>query len=335
MRFNLSIKNINYHTGQSVTYNRIPSPLSSETIKALYFLPVGPKTQGPFLADTVDSIRCFKSPASRILIFDDGATCDIAPLAGTDPMIRIMRSERRQQDAVYDSRGIFWVRQARCWAELLKNEDFDVLIRLDDDSAVIGSEPEQDAAVVFRADSSCALLGQYRRMPDGRDVSLDWPARQIRRECTWNWVIKGRRQVLVRWRWRRRLRRLVHSALAAGWTIGEHVTGGGYFIKRSALAALADCELLPAGECAASELADDHLLSLCVAAAGLGIGDCAGPQGIVAYRLDRFPFPPDEVGKRPAKIIHSVRRQVIEEAEVRVALAAKRKAVTGRFDVGT
>jgi hypothetical protein len=76
-----------------------------------------------------------------------------------------------------------------------------------------------------------------------------------------------------------------------------------------------------------SELGDDHLLSLSVQAAGFGIEEAGGPQGLIGYRLDRLPADYATLVASSFAIVHSVRRHGDDnETRVRAELRQRTRA---------
>lgn len=282
-------------------------------------LPLGPRSDLDFVADTLDSVRRHTTSSRTVVVVDDSGRQRLGDeVAARHPDVVVL-PPRRRPSGMWG--GLLTV-EARGFARLLDDRP-DVVLKLDTDALVVGPEPERDALDFFGREPEVGLLGSYRVTCTGGTRSFAWAAGLLAGETS---ALGGRRHP----RLRRALLGLRAAADAHGYEPGEHCLGGAYFLRGGCLARMQRQGWLTDRVFAASRLGEDHLLGLLVRAAGYDIADFAPDPHPMGLALLGLPMPPAELLARNKKVVHSVRdHEGVREADVRAAFRR-----TGRPEPG-
>lgn len=273
-------------------------------VKHVVLLPVGPHLPRAYVLDTLETIRHYTDPDRRIIILRNRRRGRRLELKGPD-------LDLLDNPFGPGKKGI--LHRALCWGMryALERYRFEVLLRMDDDTLIVGNRPEDDAIVFFRHHPGVGMLGSCRFTCMGYLRDCSWPAKRLRREMNDRAMMSearsetGRRLRLAK---ARMLRNLHRRARRNGYQDGEHCLGAAYYLSHRCVSRLDELGLLDIPELGCSWLAEDHLMGLQLKAAGMTAAEFE--QGDDPLCLDwlRLPCAPAELVRRGKKITHSVKR---------------------------
>jgi hypothetical protein len=268
----------------------------------VFVIPVGPNCREDFVADTLDSIIYF-APSARIILVDDSQTGLGLQLATRFVVTNI-------ETEVHGLFGNLYLNLSRGFEEAL-SEPFRILVRLDTDGLIAGSDFEAKAEVRFQSDLQLGSLGSFQIGYDRRGIrDRSWAKRQILRFLFTHTLAQPRRALTVA--------RLLVRARRHGYRFGEAIMGGAAVYRFEAIQALHDSGLLGRAELAATRLHEDYIFGLCLPAIGYRLGEFGDgfddlPMGVSWVGL---PASPQELMRRGKSIIHSTKsfEEMDEEA---------------------
>lgn len=275
-------------------------------------IPVGPRCQPQFVADTLDSVDYYSVPERRLLLLDNsgrGTAQAFVDRRRTEVMVTPWRG----------SGGALYLSLSAGFAVALR-EPFDVLLRLDTDALVAGSGYEARAARYLAEHPRTACLGSYRTGYDGGVRSFAPPRRQLARYFV--------RRAVRDPRGAARVGGLLTRALRHGYEPGESVLGGACLYSHRGLSALSRAGLLGDQALARTGLEEDHIFALALRSLGFklaafGSRDDDLPMGVKWIGL---PASPDELISKRKAIIHSTRKwNELDEAAIREIFARHRR----------
>jgi hypothetical protein len=290
-------------------HRKIPHDVGDDTV---FVIPVGPKCQRDFVVDTLESIRYF-APKSRIVIVDDSRRGIGVELAQRYELTTL---NARAQGLF----GSLYLNLSDGFKEAL-TQPFQILVRLDTDALIAGSDFEMKATNCFSADEHLGSLGSFRFGFNGVGVrNTEWAKRRILKH-------------LVTHAWREprstlKFARLVLRARKHGYRLGEAIMGGAAVYRYEAVLQLEEAGLLGRLELAQTGLQEDHIFGLCLYSLGYHLGEFGGrfddlPMG-VAWR--GLPAAPSELLALGKSIIHSTKSfDAIDERAIREEFRAARK----------
>jgi hypothetical protein len=290
------------------------STKDGDLIKLVAVLPVGPQCTLEFIQDTLDSINYYVTSNHKIILIDDTGKDLCSQIKKHNPEIILIQNPRNfgKQAGLYLS-----LSKAYIWA--LENLDFDILLRLDTDSLVIGKNPEIDAYEYFLQNPNVGQIGSNKIDCNGNSRDFSWAARQLFYEtASFRLFLRYPRKFLL-------LRRIAFSAMKNGYLPGEHNIGAANFISSICIKRLAKNYLLGRRDLGASRLAEDHIMGLLIRAIGMELGDFATGHKPLGIKWRGLPDSPEKLLERGKKIIHSVRYwEEMKEAEIREFFRNKR-----------
>lgn len=270
----------------------------------VFVIPVGPKCRYDFVADTIESIRHF-APGARIIAVDDSLGETAADLASHYPITVVPTH-------VHGSFGNLYLNLSAGFIEAL-NEPFEILIRLDTDALVAGSDFEAKAIERFRRARRIGSLGSFRVGYDRIGIrDRTWAKRRLQRFLVANSLIHPRKVAFVL--------TLILRAMPKGYKMGDGIMGGAAVYSHEALVALRDAKLLGRGELADTGLQEDYSFGLALYAIGyrldeFGDRDDDLPMGV---NWKGLPASPEELLRRGKSLIHSTKFfEDLDEAEIR------------------
>jgi hypothetical protein len=208
--------------------------------------------------------------------------------------------------------------------------DVELAVKLDTDALVIGPFARELAAA-FRARPELGIVGSYDRSCTGgtRDWSM-WrkpvlanalpvPARLTREDGPTRIARSDPRAAA------RRARQL-GRAVTHGYRLGEHCLGGAYAVSGAFASWLAeDSNLRESTGWLESTLGEDVVLGLVARSAGFELDGMVGPDEPFALSHVGLPASPDDLLRRGAGIIHSVRNDAtVSEDAIRRLYARHR-----------
>lgn len=276
-------------------------------LQLIVIIPVGPTTNTEFLLDTIASIRHYCTPSHRIILTNDSQRSLAFEPAKYNCDEVVMERSMGKQSGLYFS-------LCAGMKHALRNYDFEVLLRMDDDALITGPKPELDATKYFQMHPRVGMLGSYRVTWNGEERSFDPPKREIEIETSWLWSVMK----LVRRQTSGDIRPIVRQAQHHGYELGEHVLGGVYFVSPSLLEKLDQKNWLPCRAFRGSRLEEDHIFGLLTKALGMKLADFVTGEFPMCLKWKGMPASPQEIHALGKKVIHSTRfYEQMDEAAVR------------------
>lgn len=261
---------------------------------SVFVIPVGPMCQPEFVADTIDSILYF-APLSRVILVDDSQRGLAAELG------------QRYQLSVIEARvhGVFgnlYLNLSEAFREALA-KPFQILVRLDTDALITGSDFEAKALELFNEDLQLGLLGSHR-MSFNRDGirSASWAKHRILEYLAVRSWTRPREKLAIT--------RMLARAHKNGYILGDSVQGGAAVYRFEAVAALDKHGLLGRTDLAGMGLQEDYIFGMCLYSLGYHLGEFGSrfddlPMG-VDWRV--LPAAPSELMGLGKSIVHSTKR---------------------------
>jgi glycosyltransferase involved in cell wall biosynthesis len=280
-------------------------------------MPVGPNCLTKHLADTITSVKYYSDCSFGIIIADDSQKDTGKELVETFPDAEVIKTTKN-----FGRHGGMYINLCSAYRFALENYDFKVLLKIDDDALVIGSNPQEEAIKYFENNPHVGLAGWHitgRHSSDceGNMHDNSYPRNSLFAGAfTWKFI----RRPVVNWA----LRQLLFKAFKNGYELGENIQGGAYYISRRCLQNLYDAGFLPLNRLKNSVLCEDHIFSLLTYATGMNIGDLSLNEDIFGISWKGLPAAPEKLYSNK-KIIHSIRYwKEMGEAEIRAFFQDKR-----------
>jgi hypothetical protein len=278
-------------------------------------LPIGPRCQPEFVADTLESVDCYSVPDRRLLLLDNSGRGTAQKFADRPRTEVLVTPWRGSGGALYMSLSAGFTAALR--------EPFDVLLRLDTDALVASAGYETRAAQYFGQHPRTACLGSYRTSYDGGMRSFAPPRRQLRSY----FVRRSVRQPVAA----ARVALIMARALRHGYELGESVLGGACLYSYRGLSALSRAGLLGCQALARTGLEEDHIFALALRSVGFDFAEFGSrdddlPMGV---KWAGLPASPEELISQRKAIIHSTRSwHDLDEAAIRNVFASRRAATS-------
>jgi hypothetical protein len=271
---------------------------------SVFVIPVGPFCRSEYVADTIESIQHF-APSARVILVDDSRRGLGDELAlRYDLTVRAARAP-----------GVFgglYLNLSEGFREAL-TQPFRILVRLDTDALIAGSDFESKAISLFDSDPHLGSLGSFHIAYSGVGVrNVRWAKRRFIAYF-----------VLRAWRKPRSARTvlsLIRRAHKQGYKLGESIMGGAAVYRFEAVEALGEANLLGRSELAQIGLHEDHIFGLCLFATGFTLGEFGNrlddlPMGV---KWKGLPADPNELLALGKSIIHSTKGfEGTDEGEIR------------------
>jgi hypothetical protein len=270
----------------------------------VFVIPVGPDCQLDFVADTIDSVRYF-APQARIILIDDSQH-DLGVTLAERYQIKVLKAR------VHGVSGGLFLNLSDGFREAL-TRPFRILVRLDTDALIAGSDFEAKAIDLFESDPRRGSLGSYR-------IGYDCVGIRSRQWAKWRiftylgirkWTKPKEKLTVIR---------LLLRARPHGYKMGESIMGGAAVYRYEAIEALETEGLLGNSEVAAIGLQEDHIFGLCLFAIGFRLDEFGNkyddlPMGVDWKVLPASPAELIELGK---SIIHSTKNyEEMDEQAIR------------------
>src|ERR1039458_1362099 len=185
----------------------IPEDRANVGGNSVFVIPVGPYCRAEFVADTIESVQHF-APKARVILVDDSRSGLGVQLA------------ERYQLTVRAARapGVFgglYLNLSEGFKEAL-TQPFRILVRLDTDALIAGSDFESKAVALFDSDSHLGSLGSFRIGFSGvGDRNQRWARRRI--------ITYLARQAWRKPRATRTVISLLRRARKQGYKLGESI----------------------------------------------------------------------------------------------------------------
>jgi hypothetical protein len=288
---------------------RSASGVGSDTV---FVIPVGPHCRPEFVADTIDSIRHF-APMARIILIDDSRRGTAVELA---ERYRLTVLDAR----VHGAFGNLYLNLSEGFREALK-QPFRILVRLDTDALISGSDFEAKAEACFQADQQLGSLGSFRIGYDRIGIrDRGWAKRRLLIFLALRSWTKPRAGWTVS--------TLLLRARRHGYQLGDAIMGGAAVYRYEAVMALNEANLLGRAELAETGLQEDYIFGLCLFSIGFQLGEFGDqfddlPMGVNWIGL---PASPAELMRHGKSIIHSTKSfGTMDEEAIRKEFRAVRE----------
>ncbi len=171
---------------------------------------MGPNCRDDFVADTLESIAYF-APLARIIVVDDSQR-------GLGAELSTRFSLTTLETRVHGLFGNLYLNLSGGFEEALMNS-FRILIRLDTDGLIAGSDFERKAVECFESDDQLGSLGSFRIGYDRQGVrDRSWAKMQILRFLLTRAWTHPRQALMVA--------RLLVRARGHGYKFGDAIMGG-------------------------------------------------------------------------------------------------------------
>lgn len=266
-----------------------------EAVKAVIVIlvgPIGSRNRFEHVVDTVQSVKHYASPDSRILIQDNSAPLHLGErLQKQFPDLLVSRAPKN-----YGLYGGLYKSESLAFQYIYDHFDPKVVIMMDSDALFTGHGLEDDAIAFLEKHPNVGLMGNYLKEGEG----IDWPARKTRAQIgLMGWLRNRKRYVL--------LKQLVEQARAYGWKDGQHVLGGIAIYNPKLIEKMVAQNLLNREELRQAFLQVDHIYGLLCAACGMEMAFFNIPQNPFAVVWRGMPVSPHAVVAQKIKAFHSTR----------------------------
>jgi hypothetical protein len=253
---------------------------------------VGPGNQD-IVRDTLESIFQFR-PSDCVLILVDDCTNDGTYdllLGLKDPRVIVLRNQKP-----WKYRGLLHTVAAGL-AEAARMPDLELVLKTDTDALLTGHGLFDDAKAFARQKPQVGIFGRHLTNYDGSTKSYSVHTDFLNRELRF-----PRRFIPGRLGYAEICRR----ALASGWSLGENVFGGAYFMTGNCLREIQSLGYLDTSHSPRTSIAEDVYFTMCAVAAGFGRAQFAAPFGPLALAYDGLPAPARELAEKGMKLVHTV-----------------------------
>ena len=273
----------------------------------LVLLPVGPKTNINFLNDTLDSILYYigsETKTCTILVIDDTRD-DSLEYLDVDYKTVIRRRAKNypgEENRSEAATGLLFGKLINALDHIVGSLEFDLLLKIDTDTLIIGESPHLDALDFFDLHPTVGMLGAFQRRGDGTNKRLAMRGKglQLKREMSFPFCLRNLKL-------RNAIKMLVRQAQkSVGFELGNTVTGGGYFISGKAISDLKQSNKLT-DELRFSVVSEDTLFALLVASEGYELSDPDLENDFMAINWRGLPMPLEELVAKKKKIVHPVK----------------------------
>jgi hypothetical protein len=262
-------------------------------------IPVGPTCEFDHVCDTIESVHHYVTSSQVIIVLDDSGKGTGVSIKERFRDVVILTTPRN-----YGRNAGLYLNLSRGLTHAYEYYSFDVLLRLDTDSLVIGPNPEADAIDYFHRFPDYGIIGSYRTDCNGDPRDFSWPRNQLAKEVSLRYLLANPLKRLRGWLF---LRNVFHQSRKNGYEAGEHCMGGAYFISRECVGKLIKNNLLSRQEIYWSMLQEDHIIGLLIYSVRLRHGDFATGSFPMGLRWQGLPCLPDELMNRKKKVTHSTR----------------------------
>jgi hypothetical protein len=279
---------------------------------SVFVIPVGPTCQIEFVADTIDSIQYY-APLSRIILVDDSLSGIGIELADRYELTCV-------KTKVHGLFGNLYLNLSVGFREALA-QPFRILVRLDTDALITGSDFEAKAIQCFEDGDHVGSLGSFR-------IGYDQVGIRNR-----NWAKHRIIEYLLLRAWKRprnglTVVRLLLRARANGYRLGESIMGGAVVYSHEALVALDAADLLGRSELAGIGVHEDHVFGLCLCSIGFHLSEFGNKFDDLPMGVDwrTLPATPEELMKLGKSIVHSTKSYgSLDERAIRSEFRAARR----------
>jgi GT2 family glycosyltransferase len=285
----------------------VKQDMSRESVAAI-IIPCGPGAEQAL--DTANSISHYCTEPHDVVFVDD-CTED-----GTYE--KIMANKQPNWHLIRNPRPNGYVRlvQTLCLGYSYIHSKLTTarcILKLDVDALVIRYGVISDALNYMAKNPDIGIFGVYD-VDYNRPRSFTTHIKQISRETAWWRSIFGLRPSWYK---------LLRLAESKGYSRGNNVFGGAYFMTRSCLEGIESVGGFDVPYHWRSRLAEDVYFSMAASAAGYKLGHFAAPDGPLCLEHKGLPYPAGQLWERGFKIVHSVDKGVNTTAAENGGLTAR------------
>ena len=278
----------------------------------VFVVPVGPNCRYEFVVDTLESIVYF-SPKARIIIVDDSRR-EMGPQLAKRFDLTVKSARAR------GVLGGLYLNLSDGFREALTRR-FRILVRLDTDALISGSDFEAKALARFDSDHTLGSLGSFRIGYSAVGVrSARWAKQRI--------LIYFAIRAWTRPRAAKVVAEILWRARKEGYEWGDAIMGGAAVYRYEAVRALDDCHLLGRTELAETGLQEDYIFGLCLLSIGFHLGEFGNRFDDLPMGVDwrSLPATPSELMQLGKSIIHSTKGfEKMDEQTIRDEFRMARK----------
>lgn len=286
-----------------------PRDVGKDTV---FVIPVGPNCQLEFVVDTIESI-CHFAPMARIIVVDDSGR----------GLGAILKSQYKLTTLNASAHGLFgglYLSLSDGFREAL-TKPFRILVRLDTDALISGSDFEAKAINCFNENDQLGSLGSFRVGFNCVGIrNRHWAKRRILSYLAFH-TWKNPRAGLV-------VARLLLQSRKQGYKLGESIMGGAAIYRYEAVTALSEAGLLGRTELALIGLQEDHIFGLCLFATGFRLGEFGNKFDDLPMGVDwkTLPAAPKELLRLGKSIVHTTKNfETMDEQAIREEFRSARQ----------
>ena len=287
--------------------------------KCLIVIPVGPGTNHDFLTDTLESIHFHigTNPDEAIicLINDSGENLNNIEYISKCKNIIIEKAKDygKEKNRSRPVNGPLFGKIISCVEKLYSTIEFDVYLKIDTDTLITGNNPHLDAIEYFKKNPDVGILGSYKRKGDGKDKTggMKLKGDMLQKEITFPHYLRNFRLM-------KNLKNVILKSKANPYyTLGDTVTGGGYFINPDVFRKLNEQNIFN-DVLRFSLVGEDTLFALLASAVGFKLSDPDSENNFMAINWRGLPMPLEEIVTKNKKILHPVKlKEQQQEREIR------------------
>jgi hypothetical protein len=281
-------------------------------------LPVGPRCDPEFVADTIESIEYYCVSDHLVVLVDDSQRGTARLAAQGHERVTVIETPQSR-----GNRGGLYLSLSEGFAAALR-EPTDVVLRLDSDALVAGSGWEARALELFDQHRRLGSLGHHRVTPMGEPRDYSYAAGRIARAISLRGLV-DRRDPKAWWR----ARSLVREATQRGYEPGEAIMGGIAVYRPAALLDLQGRGMLGDPALSGMGIEEDQIFALALRASGWHLGEFGSDHDDLPMyaRHAGLAAHPDEILAKHKALVHSTKRwDDLDEPAIRERFRAARVA---------
>jgi hypothetical protein len=280
--------------------------------ESVFVVPVGPYCRLDFVADTIDSIRFF-APKARIIVIDDSRR-GLGFELGERYELTVLMAR------AHGTHGELYVNLSDGFREAL-TQPFRILVRLDTDGLITGSDFEAKAIECFDSDAHLGSLGSFR-------IGYNRSGIRNHRWAKQRFLIYFGFRSWMRPRYAIANARVLLRAHRRGYKLGDSIMGGAAIYRFESIVALNENDLLGRADLASIGLQEDYLFGLCLMSIGYQLGEFGNKFDELPMGVDwrSLPASPGELMRLGKSIVHSTKRfEDMDEDAIRKEFRAARQ----------
>lgn len=291
--------------------------IAKEKVKAVVVILVGPlgsRNKYEHIVDTVQSVKYYASPNTKILIQDNSAPLNLGKRLQTQfPDLLVVRAPEN-----YGLYGGLYKSESFAFQYINEHLDPEVVVMMDSDAIFTASGLEDLAADYFRQHPKVGLVGNHLTEGEG----IDWAAKKLQSQLSVVGLLRDKERHDF-------LHSLTEKAYRTGWKDGQHILGGIALYNPVLIEKMVASSLLNREPLRRTFLQVDHIYGLLCAACGMEMGFFNIPSHPFAVVWRGMPVSPKDVVKLGIKAFHSTRNWKDAEGEwnedqIRQFFAARR-----------